>query len=258
MQGWGEKSVHDPRELPRVMASWTQCIATAQPFDQAFPLRRKDGVFRWFLTRVTPIFDAAGKLARWVGINTDIDDERRAKEAVKVMNEEVERRVLERTAQLTAANEELGAFSYSVAHDLRAPLRGMNGFAQVLLDDYKDKLDADGLDCLHEIHTNAQKMGQLIDGLLSLSRLTRSEMKRERVDLTSLAKAIVRDLATAEPERAVDVVVEPGLNAFLDPTLARALFENLLGNAWKFTKRVTTARVELGQRDEGQERVFFV
>ena len=83
-------------------------------------------------------------------------------------------------------------------------------------------------------------------------------MKRERVDLTSLAKAIVRDLATAEPERAVDVVVEPGLNAFLDPTLARALFENLLGNAWKFTKRVTTPRVELGQRAEGQERVFFV
>jgi PAS domain S-box-containing protein len=131
---------------------------------------------------------------------------------------------------LKLANRELEAFSYSVAHDLRAPLRGMNGFAHVLLETYKDKLDADGQDWLREILLNAQKMGDLIDGLLSLGRVTRSELRPERVDLT----------------------------ADVDLRLARTLFENLLGNAWKFTANVGAASVAFGSTDVGGSPAYFV
>jgi light-regulated signal transduction histidine kinase (bacteriophytochrome) len=157
-----------------------------------------------------------------------------------------------------AASRELEAFSYSVAHDLRAPLRGMNGFAQVLLDEYKGKFDAEGLDWLNEIVLNANRMGALIDALLSLSRVTRSELCREVVDLSSLARASLSAIAAQEPERQVEMSIQDDLRAELDPVLARALFDNLLGNAWKFTAKTTAARIEVGSSERGHERVLFV
>lgn len=159
---------------------------------------------------------------------------------------------------LKLANRELEAFSYSVAHDLLAPVRGMNGFAEILLHDYKDKLDAAGVDSLHEIHNNAVLMGALIDALLSLSRVTRSEVKLEPLDLTSLARSIAQDLAAANPGRAVDCVIEDRLAAQMDPQLARTLIANLLGNAWKFTSGVARARIQFGTTERNGERVFFV
>jgi protein-histidine pros-kinase len=147
-------------------------------------------------------------------------------------------------AALKLANRELEAFSSSVAHDLRAPLRGMNGFAQMLLDDYKDKLDSDGVDCLHEIHNNAMRMGSLIDALLSLSRVTRSDLVPEQLDLSALAHVIARDLAAADPTRNVQVVIQDRLHALMDPRLARTLIENLFGNAWKFTSKTRSPRIE--------------
>jgi PAS domain S-box-containing protein len=157
-----------------------------------------------------------------------------------------------------AANRELEAFSYSVAHDLRTPLRGMNGFAQVLLDTYRDKLDADGQDWLQEIILGASKMGSLIDGLLALARLTRGELRREPVDLSSVARAAAKQLARVEPHRVVETVVQESLCAEVDPPLARALVENLLGNAWKFTGKVSAPRIEFGATEKDGERTFFV
>ena len=146
-----------------------------------------------------------------------------------------------------AASRELEAFSYAVAHDLRAPLRGMNGFAQVLLDTYRDKIDADGQDWLQEIVLNAGKMGALIDALLSLGRLTKSEPRRESVDLSSVVRATAWQLSVAEPERTVEVVIEEKLTADLDPVLAQALVENLVGNAWKFTGKVPVGESSSGR-----------
>jgi PAS domain S-box-containing protein len=165
----------------------------------------------------------------------------------------------QRTATaLRVAHTELEAFSYSVAHDLRAPLRGMNGFAQILLDEYADKLDEAGIDCLHEIHDNAVRMGALIDALLSLAHISRSSLRPERIDLTLLARAAFKRLQAGEPERKVEVVVPEHLWAYLDPTLARNLVDNLLDNAWKFTGKTPEARIELGASETDGVKTYFV
>ena len=167
-----------------------------------------------------------------------------------------ERRAIESALKL--ANRELEAFSYSVAHDLRAPLRGMNGFAQLLLDGYRDKLDAEAQDWLVEILSNARQMGGLIDALLSLSRVTRLELKRQWIDLTAIARASAAQLAASDVHRAVEVAVADGLYADADPHLARTIVDNLLGNAWKFTARERAARIEVGLADSHDHRAFFV
>ncbi|HTE51651.1 MAG TPA: PAS domain S-box protein [Kofleriaceae bacterium] len=167
-----------------------------------------------------------------------------------------ERKRIETSLKL--ANHELEAFSYSVAHDLRAPLRGMSGFAQILLEEYADRLDGDGLDCLNEIRANALRMGALIDALLSLSQVTRTELKPDMVDLALLAREIGHQLASAEPTRAVDLVVDGALMAYCDPRLIRTLLANLIGNAWKFTGDSPAAKIQVGRGDQGGVRAFFV
>lgn len=151
--------------------------------------------------------------------------------------------------ELKLANKELESFSYSVAHDLRAPLRGMNGFARILLDDYGDRLGPEGKDCLMEIHSNALRMGALIDALLSLSRVSRSEPRLERVDLAPIAREIAARYAEAEPERKVQVTVADALWVDADPLLAQTLLDNLIANAWKFTGKTSDARIEIGFMD---------
>ena len=195
----------------------------------------------------SPVRDATGQVTGASTIVRDITERRRAHEALARAKEAAE-----------AARLELESFSYSVAHDLRAPLRGMNGFSRMLLDTYRDKLDADGQDWLQEIVLNARKMGALIDALLSLARLTRSELRCESVDLSSLVRAAAAQLSAVEPGRAVDLVVEDHLTAELDPELARALIENLVGNAWKFTGKVPLARIEFGRIRQDGANAFFV
>jgi light-regulated signal transduction histidine kinase (bacteriophytochrome) len=167
-----------------------------------------------------------------------------------------ERKSIESALKL--ANRELEAFSYSVAHDLRAPLRAMSGFSQILLDDYKGKLDPRGVDSLEEIQKNAVRMSALIDALLHLSKVARSGMNLEQVDLTALACGIAAALQAAHPNRSVEFIVGEGLTARLDPQLARTLMENLLGNSWKFTGNVPLARIEFGAVESRGEENFFV
>jgi signal transduction histidine kinase len=158
---------------------------------------------------------------------------------------------------LKLANRELEAFSYSVAHDLRAPLRGMSGFAQILLDEYAGKLDAAGIDYLREIHVNSLRMGALIDALLSLSRVTRSDPNPEWVDLGAMAREIARRLATGEQSRSLDLRIDTDVLAYIDPNLARTLLTNLLENAWKFTATRTVSRIEVGvEEHDGAPRYF--
>jgi signal transduction histidine kinase len=163
-----------------------------------------------------------------------------------------------RTDEVLQVNRELEAFSYSVAHDLRAPLRGMNGFARILYDEYKDKLDEEGIECLQEIQDNAVRMAGLIDALLSLARVTRTALKPAPVDLSAIARSITTRLAAAEPDRKVEVLIDDELRAHLDPQLASNLLENLFGNAWKFTSKVSSARIEFRSTEEDGCPTFVV
>jgi signal transduction histidine kinase len=155
-------------------------------------------------------------------------------------------------------NRELEAFSYSVSHDLRAPVRAIHGFCEILSEDYGSQLDAEGQDHLRRISAAAQRMGHLIDAMLTLSRVARAELRRERVDLSSLATSIAAQLRETQPERDVDFVIPHPLEAMGDPHLLRALLENLLGNAWKFTSGKSSARIELTMAEGTDPPVFVV
>ncbi len=177
---------------------------------------------------------------------------------VKRNAEELEQRVLDRTAQLETANKELEAFSYSVSHDLRAPLRAIDGFSLVILEDYSDRLDDEGKGYLSRIRAAAVRMGILIDDILRLSRVTRAEMVRTNVNLSDLAASIASDLVESQPERRVDFVIQPDMTVDADANLMRIMLENLIGNAWKFSSKQEVARIEVGVTGEEDKAIYFV
>ncbi|MCJ7432165.1 MAG: GAF domain-containing protein [Anaerolineales bacterium] len=181
-----------------------------------------------------------------------------AQVAVVLKNARLFAEAQRRAVELEAANKELGAFSYSVSHDLRAPLRVMDGFSQALLEDYANVLDSQGKDYLERVRAASQRMGQLIDDMLKLSRVTRGEMRRAMVDLSALAQTIAAELRTAQPERQIEFVIAPGLVVNADPSLLRIVLENLLGNACKFTSKHPTARIEIGAAQHEGQAAYFV
>jgi PAS domain S-box-containing protein len=184
----------------------------------------------------------------------DVTDQRETERKIKELNA----RLTRDNSELDALNKELEAFSYSVSHDLRAPLRAIDGFSQALSEDCADQLDASGRGYLERIRGAAQRMGMLIDDLLKLARVTRSEVSIDDVDLAAMARDIARELQAAEPERSVDVEVAEGLRARGDPRLLRIALENLLGNAWKFTSGRDAARIEVGEASGHGAPAFFV
>jgi light-regulated signal transduction histidine kinase (bacteriophytochrome) len=178
--------------------------------------------------------------------------------ALQQAHDELEQRVGERTAQLGAANKELEAFSYSVSHDLRAPLRGIDGFSLALLEDYSERLDDQGKEHLQRIRAATQRMGLLIDDLLNLSRMTRAEIRKERFNISTLAHSVVESLQEAHAKRPIEFRIEDGLEANADPRLLGVVLENLLGNACKFTSKRTSARVEFGKMHRNGSTAYFV
>ena len=173
-------------------------------------------------------------------------------------HDELDRRVDERTLQLEAANTELESFSYSVSHDLRSPLRSIDGFSQALLDDCSAALDAQGRAHLARIRGATARMGKLIDDFLTLARVTRTEIHLERVDLSSLARSIASDLRAGAPQRNVDIAIQPGLQAHGDPSLLHLTLANLFENAWKFTSNRPAAFIEFGRAEDHGRSPFFV
>ena len=219
--------------------------------------RRKDGTEFPAEASISRI--VVGRRTVFTAILRDVTQAREAEEAIGTLNADLHRRA----TQLENANRELEAFSYSVSHDLRAPLRSISGFSQVLNEDYAGALDAEGRDYLKRIGDASQRMAQLIDDLLELSRLSRGEVRRAPVDLSALAQAVVDDLAAAQPDRRVDVRIAPDLKAEADPQLVRTVLVNLLGNAWKYTGRKDSAHIEFGatadpEAGDGASPAFFV
>ncbi|MGB0129787.1 MAG: PAS domain S-box protein [Rhodocyclaceae bacterium] len=252
---WVRQVHEDDRE--RVLAQLEQCEAEGQPFRCDYRMLSRDGLVRWFRDEAEFVRVGDDKPAYLQGVMLDITERHRAEEEVQRLNNILEARVADRTQELALANRELESFAYSVSHDLRAPLRAIDGFSLLLLREYANKLDDQGSDYLNRVRRGVQRMGQLIDDLLNLSRVTRAQMKKEPVNLSAIAEAIVHELKDGE-SRQVDFVVAPGLVADADPDLMRIALTNLLDNAWKFTGKQVLAHIEFGCAVESEGRVFFV
>lgn len=206
---------------------------------------RRDGQHIDVSVTVSPIRDGEGHIVGASKIARDITARKQAEARIHELNAELEQKVVERTAELRAANAELDAFAYAVSHDLRTPLRAMGAFSKILVDDYGGRLEADARDCLGHITTASANMGRLIDGLLVLSRATRGDIQRTPVDISAMAQHIREELERGDPGRAVHWEIEPDLTVLGDERMLDPLLRNLLDNAWKYTARTTAPRIRL-------------
>jgi PAS domain S-box-containing protein len=219
-------------------------------------IRLRDG--RIFDRYSAPMVGAAGENYGRVWYFRDITERKRADNEIQQLNANLEQRVTQRTSQLETANKELDSFAYSVSHDLRAPLRGIDGWSLVVLEDYGDRLDEQGREHLRLVRSEAQRMGKLIDELLGLSRVMRNEMHKEEVDLATLAQTVLARLRITQSDRRVNIVIEPELKVMGDTELLEIALTNLLSNAWKFTGTRKEGSIEFGKTKKEGHSVFFV
>lgn len=242
-------------EEPQILAR----IARGETTDHFETVRvRKDGSLIDVSVTISPIKNSQGAITGASNIARDISERRRAEEEIRQLNTTLEQRVIERTAELEAANRELEAFSYSVSHDLRAPLRGIDGFSRILAEEYKAKLDQEGKRLLGIIQSETQRMGRLIDELLNFSRLGRRPMRSSVLDMTALAKSVLEEVVARDAERKPESEVKPLPPAHGDEALMRQVFFNLLSNAVKFTRHREVARIEIGSETESEQNMYYV
>jgi PAS domain S-box-containing protein len=214
---------------------------------------------QYFQISHSPIKTETGEVIGVAVLAQDITERKQAEVEIRKLNQELEQRVAKRTAELEVINKELEAFAYSVSHDLRTPLRSIDGFSQILLDEYQDKIiDEQGKIYLHRVRIASQHMAQLIDDMLNLSRVSRTEMNVRLVNLSEMAKEIVDDLYNTQPDRQAEFIIQEGIGAQGDERLLRIVLENLLGNAWKFTSKHPTARIEFGMQLQKNLLVYFI
>jgi len=228
------------------------------PEERVWTVIRKDGSRVSVLLSITAIRDDDGAVTGYVGLMYDLTERKRAESEIHRLNAELERRVVERTAQLESANKELEAFCYSVSHDLRAPLRHIDGFVQMLFSNCQDGLDANGLHYLDVIHVSVRRMAELIDGLLNLSRTSRAEMRQRDLDMNRLLDEVLRPLRDSCGDRSIEWVVGNLPTVSGDASLMRQVWANLAENAVKYTRRRDVARIEISSREEADEVVFVV
>jgi PAS domain S-box-containing protein len=232
---------YPPEDVGQGKPRWEleKALSEGRHEDEGWRLR-KDGTRFWANVVISPMVDAHGGLIGYAKVTRDLTQRRRAEQA------------------LTQTNQELERFSYSVSHDLRAPLRAINGYAQALWDDHADKLDDEGKRLLAVIRDSAKLGGQLIDGLLNFSRVGRQALARGPVDLTALAERVVAELRQTQGSVAVDVVISPLPPAHGDAALLRHVFVNVIGNAFKFSAKRAHPKVEIGAEQNGSEVAYYV
>lgn len=234
-------------------------LARREPFKNLILKRVNEKASDYYVSvSGEPFFNADGHFSGYVGVASDVTDQKHAEAEISKLTQELEDRVEQRTAALAIANEELGSFSYSVAHDLRAPLRAISGFSTMLEEASKDKLDQSEIGYLKRIRGNSERMGELIDDLLNLTRVSRREILRRDVDFSKLALGVIAMLTETHPERNVQVTVQPGIHVNADPSLLQIVLVNLIGNAWKFTSKTDPAKIEIGAAQRDDTITYFV
>ncbi len=254
--GWAAAIHADDRQ--RVFTEWSTAALAQHGFRTECRFQKPDGQITWLLAQAEAERNVDGQVIGYVGTVTDISARKMIEDNLANQRDMLEELVSERTSELSRTNNELESFSYSVSHDLRAPLRAIDGFSQALLEDYAAVLDETGQNYLHRVRAASQRMGDLIDALLTLSRVSRYSMKRKPVAFSLLANEVVCELRESNPEQQVDVQIADDLRVEGDIHLLRILLENLFSNAWKYTSTVKNARVEFATREENGETVFFV
>ncbi len=252
------QSLVHPEDLQAFQTECDRAVASKKPLSLEYRVVHRDGMVRYLQDNGYPLIDSEGKVSSVVGFRMDITSRKRDEERIRQMNSELERRVLERTAELEFANKEMEAFCYSISHDLRAPLRSIRGYSEIVLQEYGEKLDDRGEEYLKRACESAAHMNQLLDDLLRLSVISRGELRRDETNLNQLAQDIVAGLKSAEPQRKVKIKITRGLTTHGDARLLRIALGNLLSNAWKFTSRKTDALIEFGSAEENGEQCFFV
>lgn len=247
---WGREAMLShvfPPDLSIEQAAFEHALATGDFHIEVRIVRRGDRAIRWIASQGKLFRDADGAPMRMMGSVMDVTERK-----------DGESRLQERTQQLEAANEALGSFTYSVSHDLRAPLRAIDGYAHILFEDHAASLNDESRRVLDVIRANARQMGRLIDDLLTFSRLGRTDPEYATTDLTGLVGSVVAELRRQEPNRAVDVVVGVLEPAFVDAAMMRQAFLNLIGNAWKFTRDREHASIEIGCTPYRTETVYWI
>jgi PAS domain S-box-containing protein len=258
MRGWGWQKVHHPGHLERVSEKWRQALETGEHWEDTFPLRSKTGEYRWFLTRAVPIRDAQGRVVRWFGTNTDITEQRNTETELRMAREQIARRaadleeaVAERTRSLQDTILDLEAFSYSITHDMRGPLRAMAGYAHVLEEDYAGKLDEQARTLLNRISTAARRLDRLIQDVLTFSRLGRADMPLENVDLRELIEDIVHQYPDVKAHIAQIEIACHDVKVRANVAALTQCISNLLSNAVKFVAKGQTPQVRIFCEERG-------
>jgi PAS domain S-box-containing protein len=241
----------------KIEAAIRDASTVGKPYDLELELISAKGNRKWVRTIGFPVRQG-DRVVQLRGAIQDITERKRAEDEVRRLNAELEQRVRERTAQLEVANQELEAFSFSVSHDLRAPLRAIDGFANILADDYASRLDQQGLEVLEVIRKEAARMGRLIDDLLAFSRTSRLPIREAAIDMTALARLVFAECTAAAPGRMIRLQVDALRPAFGDLSMIRQVLANLLSNAVKYTRPRAEAVIELGSRAEGKQNVYWV
>ncbi len=244
MQGWGWQKVHHPEHVERVTERFKRALETWEAWEDTFPLRGKDGVYHWFLSRAFPLHDARGRITHWFGTNTDITELRdthqalaRAQAELREHAEKLEQTVAERTAELREANAELEAFCYSLSHDMRGPLRAIRSFTEFVIEDCRSGLSSTAKDYLEKVSGAARRLDRLIQDVLALSRVSRSRMDLGPVDVERLVRDIVHERPELQEPAAAVTVAGPLPKVKGHEALLTQIVTNLLGNAVKFVKR---------------------
>ena len=258
MLGWGWQSVHHPDHLARILPVWKQALASGEPWEDTFPLRGADGEYRRFLSRAFPIRDAEGSITRWFGTNTDVEEVKRTQDALSQAQEKLELRVAERTAKLSEAVAQMEEFSYTISHDLRAPLRGMQAYSKALLEDCSDILASKphAIEYLQRIANNAIRLDKMALDVLTFSRVARGELRLEPVLIDKLVRDLVEDYPAMRPPNA-EIQIEPLADVIgHEPSLAQVM-SNLLTNAIKFVTPGTTPKIRVWtEKRDGEVRIW--